>query len=73
MRRELSGAIAAEVHDEVAGLLCRPGSIGVRGHAEDVQVAVADLEDEQDVEPAQCHRAVDVEEVDGEHAGGLRA
>jgi hypothetical protein len=45
----------------------------VRGHAEDVQVAVADLEYEQDVEPPQRHRAVDVEEVDGQHAGGLGA
>jgi len=45
----------------------------MRGHAQDVQVAVADLEHEQDVEPPQCHRAVDVEEVDRQHAGGLRA
>jgi hypothetical protein len=45
----------------------------VRGHAQDVQVAVADLEGEQDVEPPQRDRAVDVEEVDREHAGGLRA
>jgi hypothetical protein len=45
----------------------------MRGHAEDVQVAVADVEDEQDVEPPQGHRAVDVEEIDGEHAGGLGA
>jgi len=67
------GGMFAEVHDEVAGLLGGPGSVGVRGHAEDVQVAVADLECEQDVEPPECHRAVDVEEVDGEHAGGLCA
>ena len=81
--RELSGPIAdeepeprdvfAEVHDEVAGLLGGPGPVGMRGHAQDVQVAVADLECEQDVEPPQRHRAVDVEEVDGEHAGGLGA
>lgn len=45
----------------------------MRGHAQDVQVAVADLEREQDVEPAQCRRTVDVEEADREHAGGLRA
>jgi hypothetical protein len=38
-----------------------------------VQVAVADLEREQDVEPSQGHGAVDVEEVDREHAGGLCA
>ena len=47
--------------------------VGMRGHAEDVKVAVADLEYEQDVEPAQRHRTVDVENVDGQHAGGLRA
>jgi hypothetical protein len=65
----LSGTIAdeepkpcrtfAEVHDEVAVLLCRPGAVRVSGHARDVQVAIADLEHEQDVEPPQCHRAVD--------------
>src|SRR6476620_1120943 len=43
------------------------------GYAQDVQVAVADLECEQDVEPPQGERAVDVEEVDREHAGGLGA
>jgi hypothetical protein len=38
-----------------------------------MQVAVADLEREQDVDPPQRHRAVDVEEVDGQHRGGLGA
>jgi hypothetical protein len=38
-----------------------------------VQGAVADLKREQDVEPPQRHRTVDVEEVDREHAGGLAA
>ena len=36
-----------------------------------MQEAVTDLKGEQDVEPPKCHRAVDVEEVDREHAGGL--
>ena len=81
--RELTGPVAdeepkpggtfAEVHDEVTGLLCGPGPVGMSGHAQHVQVAVADLECEQDVEPPQRYRAVDVEEVDREHAGGLRA
>ncbi len=81
--RELSGAVAdqkpeladvsAELHHEVAGLLRRPRPIGMLGHAQDVQEAVTDLECEQDVEAPQRHRAVDVEEVDREHAGGLRA
>jgi hypothetical protein len=65
--------VLGEVDDEVAGLLGGPGAVGMRGHAEDVQGAVADFEYEQDVEPPQRHRAVDVEEVDGEHAGGLGA
>ena len=43
------------------------------GHAQDVQGAVADLEHEQDVEASQRERAVDVEEIDREHAGGLGA
>ena len=77
---ELSGTIAdeepeppevlAEVHHEVAGLLGGPGPVGMRGYPEDVQGAVADLEGEQDVEASQRERAVDVEEVDREHAGG---
>jgi len=36
-----SGAFA-EVHDEVAGLLGRPRPVGMGGHAQHVQVAVAD-------------------------------
>jgi hypothetical protein len=82
-RCELPGAIAdkesepsgmfAEVHDEVTGLLRGPRAVGMSGHAEDVQITVADLEHEQHVEPSERHRAVDVEEVHREHAGGLGA
>jgi hypothetical protein len=43
------------------------------GHAQDMQVAIADLEHEQHVESPQRERAVDVEEVDREHAGRLGA
>jgi len=81
--RELSGPVAdeesepadvlAEVHQQVAGPLGGPGSVGMPGHAQHVQGAVADLEHEQHVEPLQRERAVDMEEVDGEHAGGLGA
>jgi hypothetical protein len=81
--RELSSAIAdeepelrgalAEVHHEVGGLLGRPTPVGMPGHAQDVQVAGADLENEQDIEPPQCHGAVDVEEVDSQRARRLRA
>ncbi len=49
-----------------------PTPVGMRGHAQDVQEAVADLECEQDVESPQRHRAVDVEEVDREHAACVR-
>jgi hypothetical protein len=38
----------------------------------DAALAITDLECEQDEEPPQCHRAVNVE-VDGQHAGGLSA
>src|SRR4051794_25482090 len=65
--------MVAEVHEEVSGLLGGPGSVRVSGHAQDMQVAVADLEHEQHVEASQRKRAVDVEEVDCEHAGGLGA
>jgi hypothetical protein len=43
------------------------------GHSQHVQVAVADLEHEQNVEAPQRERAVDVEEVHREHAGRLHA
>ena len=51
----------AEVHEEVAGLLGGPGSVGMCGHAQDVHMAVADLEHEQHVEPPQRYRTVNVE------------
>jgi hypothetical protein len=63
--------VLAEVHDEFAGLLRGPAPAGMPGHSQDVQGAIADLEHEQDVEPPQRHRAVDVEEIDREHAGSL--
>ena len=55
-RRELTGPIAdqepkpadvlAEIRQQVAGLLGGPGAVGMRGHAQDVEVAVSDLERE---------------------------
>jgi hypothetical protein len=44
-----SGGAFAEVHQQVAGLLGGPAPVGMGGHAQDVQGAVADLEHEQDV------------------------
>ena len=80
--RELSGPIPdeepepsgtlAEVHDEVAGLLGSPRPVGMAGHAQNLQVAVSDLEHEQNVEPSPRDRVVDVEEVHRQHAGGLQ-
>ena len=43
------------------------------GCPEDVHGPVADLEGEEDVDPFQGDRAVDVEEVHGQHGRGLRA
>jgi hypothetical protein len=67
---ELSGPIA-EVSQEIAGLLGRPRSVRIRGGVEDVDVAAADLEHEEHVDPAECDRAVDVEEVACQHRGRL--
>ena len=60
-----------EVHQEVADLLCGPGAVRFRGDPEDVHVARSDLHEEQAVQALEGHRAVDVEEVGGEHRGRL--
>ena len=60
-----------EVHQEVADLLGRPRAVRIRGNAEDVYVAGADLDDEQAVKPAEGHCTIDVEEIGGEHRRGL--
>ncbi|MGO8886255.1 MAG: hypothetical protein ACLQI7_21700, partial [Streptosporangiaceae bacterium] len=70
-RPEAGGAIT-QIHQEVGDLLHGPGTVRVRGHAEDVHVAGADLDHEQAVQAPQGHRAVDVEEIGGEHGRGLR-
>jgi hypothetical protein len=69
---ELAGAVAdeepeggvavVEVHQEVAGLLGGPRSVGMRGQAEDVCIAVADFQGEEDVDPFEGDRAVEVED-----------
>jgi hypothetical protein len=79
-RAELTGPIAdeepepgntlAEVHHEVAGLLGRPGLVRMPGHAQDVQVAIADLEHEQDVDPPQRDRVVDWKKSRGPAGSG---
>src|SRR5688572_8142041 len=80
---ELTGSVAdqeperggsiVEVHEQVAGLLGGPRSGRMAGYPEDVHGPVADLEGEEDVDPFQGDRAVDVEEVPGQHGRGLRA
>jgi hypothetical protein len=79
---ELAGAVAdeepegggavVEVHQQVAGLLGGPFSTRMARRPQDVDVAVADFQDEEDVDPLQGHGAVDVEEVHGQHGRGLR-
>ena len=56
---EVGGAVA-EVHQEVPDLLGGPGPVWVRGHAEDVLIAGANLDHEEAVQALQGHRAVDV-------------
>jgi hypothetical protein len=69
---EVRGAIA-EIHQEVADLLCGPRPVRVRGHAEDMHIPGADLDHEEAVQALQGHRAVHVEEVGRKHRRGLRA
>jgi hypothetical protein len=67
------GGAVVEIHQQVPGLLGGPGPGGMAGCSEDVDVAVGDFEGEEDVDPFQGDRAVDVEEVHGQHGRGLRA
>jgi hypothetical protein len=66
------GGSVVEVHQQVAGLLGCPCSGRMARRSEDMHVAAANLESEEHVDPLQGDRAVDVEEVHGQHAGGLR-
>jgi hypothetical protein len=80
---ELSGSVAdeepeggnaiVEVHQQVAGLLGGPRSGRIARRPEDVHVAAADFQGEEHIDPFQRDRAVDVEEIHGQHGGGLRA
>jgi hypothetical protein len=67
---ELVGPVT-EVHEQISALLCGPGPVGVGSDAEDVYVAAGDLGDEEHVQALPGQRAVDVEEVAGEHGGRL--
>jgi hypothetical protein len=63
---EVRGAIA-EVHHEVADLLGGLRPVRVRGDPWDVDVARADFDDEQAIQALERYRAVQVDEVGGEH------
>src|SRR5690242_4058190 len=67
------GGPVPQVQQQIPGLLRRPRAIRVRGHAQDVNMAGAHLDREEDIDAAQGDRAVDVEEVAGQHRGGLGA
>src|SRR5258705_7376136 len=49
---ELVGAVA-QIHEQVTGGLGGPGSVGVGGDAEDMDVAAADLDDEEHIQALQ--------------------
>jgi hypothetical protein len=78
---ELPGAVAdqepevrgviAQVHQEIADLLGGPRSVRVSGDSEDVDVAALDFDDEQAVQAPECHCAVHMEEIGGQHRRGL--
>ena len=67
---EVCGAVP-EVHQEVADLLGGPLAVWMGGDPEDMNVAGADFDDEQAVQALQRQRAVDVEEIGGEHGRRL--
>jgi hypothetical protein len=63
---------AAQVHEQVAGLLNGPRPVGVGGDAEDMYVPAADLHDEENVQALQGESAVHMEEVARQHGRRLR-
>lgn len=65
------GGALPQVHQQIPCLLHRPRPVGVCGHAQNADVAGADLDHEEHLDPTQGHRAVDVEEIAGQHRGGL--
>ena len=71
--RNRNRAACSRVQQQIPGLLGGPGAVGVRGHAQGMHMASADLEDEDHVPAAQGERAVDGEEVARDHGRGLGA
>ena len=66
---DCSGALA-EVHQDVAGCLCRPRAVGMRGDAGEMDAAGLVFDDDQDVEATEQH-GVHVDEVGREDPAGL--
>jgi len=62
----------AEVHDQVAGLLSGPGSVGMFGDAEDVHVPGVYFHDEQHVQASE-EDCVDMEKIAGQQPMRLSA
>ncbi len=67
------GGALFQVHQRVPGLLYCPRAVRMRGHAQDMHMTSADLEDEDHVHAAQGDGAVDMKEVAGKHGRGLGA
>jgi hypothetical protein len=61
-----------EVHQEIADLLRGPRPVRAGGDPQDMDIAAADLHNEEAVQALERHREVDVEEIDGKHRRGLR-
>jgi len=61
-----------EISDEIAGQLRRPGRGWMRGDAQDVDMAVAGIQDEEHVDTLEGH-AIDVEEIARQKRVGVGA
>jgi hypothetical protein len=72
VHEEPKGVVVAELHDEVARLLCHPTLVGVRGRGDVLDPTRRKRDEEQHVDPLQ-ERGFDRKEVAGEHACRLRA
>jgi hypothetical protein len=67
------GAVIAEIYHQVADLLGGPPAVRVRSRAQQVHGPVADLQDEEHVDPLECDCAVHMEELTRQHGRRLGA
>jgi len=70
--RQPGGALC-QVRQQVPGLLHGPRAVRVHGHAQDMDMAGAGLDNDEHVDPAQGHRAAGMEEIARQHRGRVRA